>query len=115
MTKKQYENQLRATVESQDKALQARFEKADSILMKIPATVLEVPPQNSAVIRDTFSMPPDDSALIETLRTTAAKEGRIASKSEIVRAGLHALNVFKGHELVEVLNRLEKVKPGRKT
>lgn len=115
MTKKKFDNQLRATVESQDKVLLDRFEKADSILLKPPAAAIELPPQKSSVVRDTFSMPPGDYALIEALRTTAAKEGRISSKSEIVRAGLNTLDMLESQGLVEALNRLEKVAPGRKS
>lgn len=115
MTKKMYDKKLRATVEDQDKALEDRFDKADSVLLRPPVAVPKISPRKSAVTRDTFSMPPDDWALIDALRTAAAMRGRISSKSEIVRAGLHALGMLEGLNLVEALNRLTKVKPGRKT
>jgi hypothetical protein len=114
MTKKSFDEKLDTTVERQDEALQERFDKADSILLKSAEPALEKIPQKSSVVRDTFSMPPADCALIETLRTTAARDGRIVSKSEIIRAGLHALCRLNGPDLVEVIKRLEKVKPGRK-
>jgi len=114
MTKKSFDEKLDTTAERQDEALQKRFEKADSILLKSAAPTPEKPLQRSAVVRDTYSMPPSDCALIDRLRTTAARVGCIASKSEIVRAGLHALCRLNGPDLVEVIKRLEKMKPGRK-
>jgi len=113
MTKKDFDGKLRSTVASEDIALRERFKRADSVLLKSSQSSETVSPKSSAM-RDTFSMPPSDFALIETLRSAAAKEGRITSKSEIVRAGLHALRALQGHELVEVIDRLEKTKLGRK-
>lgn len=109
---------VRATVTQQDMALVDRFDKADSILLKAPEAASEpMPrPQKSSVIRDTFSMPPNDYARIEELRIMANKEGRSStSKSEVVRAGLQALGLLNGQQLVEALNRLEKLVPGRKS
>ena len=37
------------------------------------------------------------------------------TKSEVIRAGLHILESLSDEELVEVINRLEKVKTGRPT
>lgn len=115
MAKKIFDtSNLRATVENQD-ALQDRFDKVDSILLRGPSTTTHEPlPPKSSVVRDTFSMPPSDYALIEKIRTAAAKEGTISTKSEVIRAGLHALDAFAGQELVCLLGQLEKMVPGRK-
>ena len=118
MTKKMFDNvKIRSTVAQQDGALEDRFEKADSILLRAtePTSAPAPPPQKTSVIRDTFSMPSDDYARIEELRITANKEGRSStSKSEVVRAGLQALGLLNGQQLVEALDRLEKLLPGRK-
>ena len=66
------------------------------------------------VTRDTFSMPSSDYGLIEQLRVRAALEGRNTNKSEVIRAGLRGLLALEPRDLVAILNRLEKVKPGRK-
>jgi hypothetical protein len=66
------------------------------------------------VTRDTFSMPSSDYGLIEQLRVRAAREGRNTNKSEVIRAGLRGLLALESADLVGILNRLEKVKPGRK-
>lgn len=119
MTKKMFDNvKVRATVTQQDVALVDRFDKADSILLKAPesATETRATAKKSSVVRDTFSMPPDDYARIEELRIMANKEGRSStSKSEVVRAGLHALGLLSAQQLVELLGRLEKLVPGRKS
>lgn len=113
MSKKSFDQQVRATIDTEDQALKARLEKADSVLLARPH-----PPQNekttSGVIRDTFSMPPADYALIAELRTKAARAGHIATKSDIVRAGLHALSALDGQELVKAISILVRVLPGRK-
>lgn len=118
MTKKMFDsNTLRSTVAHQDQALEDRFAKADSILLKTSTAAPEpVPaPQKSLVVRDTFSLPPSDYALIDAVRRTAAKEGRIStSKSEVIRAGLQVLHLLEGQALILALDRLEKILPGRK-
>lgn len=119
MTKKMFDTvKVRSTVAQQDVALEDRFEKTDSILLKAPKQALPPAPtlRKTSVIRDTFSMPPDDYARIEELRITANREGRSStSKSEVVRAGLQALGLLNGQQLVETLDRLEKLLPGRKS
>ena len=118
MAKKMFDSdKLRTTVENQEKALQDRFDKADSILLKAPPTPkaeVTPTPQRIYVIRDTFSMPPDDYALIEILRKKAAMAGYISNKSEIIRAGLHFLDTLNVQDLVDGINNLEKMTPGRK-
>lgn len=118
MTKKMFDNvKLRSTVAQQDVALEDRFEKADSILLRAPAPTLTPEPtqRRTSVVRDGFSMPQDDYARIEELRITANRAGRSStSKSEVVRAGLQALGLLNGQQLVEALDRLEKLLPGRK-
>ncbi|WP_425252147.1 hypothetical protein ACPJXG_20265 [Janthinobacterium sp. NFX145] len=118
MTKKMFdEAKLRSTVAQQDVALVDRFDKADSILLKATEPTMELRPstRKSSVVRDTFSMPLDDYALIEKLRLIANKEGRSStSKSEVVRAGLQALGALSGQQLVQALSKLEKLAPGRK-
>lgn len=117
MTKKMFDTaKVRSTVAQQDVVLEDRFDKADSVLLQTPKpTPAPMPKQKASVIRDTFSMPSDDYARIEELRIAANKEGRSStSKSEVVRAGLLALSSLNGRQLVDVLDQLEKLVPGRK-
>lgn len=119
MTKKMFDSvKVRSTVEQQDVVLADRFDKADSILLKTPESTLQPTStlRKTSVVRDTFSMPPDDYARIEELRITANKHGRSStSKSEVMRAGLQVLGLLNGQQLVEALDRLEKLLPGRRS
>lgn len=116
MTKKVIDGtKIRQTIANQDKATQERFERADAMLLgarQIP--VPEPVNSKSSLVKCTFCMPPDDYSLIEKIRTKAAKEGHISANSEVIRAGLHALNLLEGREVVDMLDRLEKMTPGRK-
>jgi hypothetical protein len=116
MTKKVIDgNKLRETIANQNKATQERFDRADSMLLGArPIPVPEPVPSKSSVVKGTFSMPPDDYALIEKIRTKVAKEGHISANSEVIRAGLHALDLLEGPKVIDMLDRLEKMTPGRK-
>lgn len=142
MIKKDFSGALRKTAAAQRDIIDNRFSKADSVLLglkgeavspsSVPAhpdvalpsaplaegasrTALAIAIRGDAgVIRDTFSMPPTDHGLIETLRTRAAREGRNTSKSEIIRAGLTSLANLSPAQLIAVLDGLERVKLGRK-
>jgi hypothetical protein len=65
------------------------------------------------LVRDSFTMPETDFALIAKLKSTALGARRAAKKSELLRAGLHILAGLDPESLVLVLDRLETVKTGR--
>jgi hypothetical protein len=65
------------------------------------------------LVRDSFTMPEADFALIAKLKSTALGARRAAKKSELLRAGLHILAGLDAESLVVVLDRLETVKTGR--
>jgi plasmid stability protein len=65
------------------------------------------------LVRDSFTMPQADFALIAELKTRAATAGRPAKKSELLRAGLRLLAAQSPKALAAALGRLEPVKLGR--
>jgi len=65
------------------------------------------------LVRDSFTMPESDFALINELKKTAIGAKREAKKSELLRAGLRALAALEAKALVTALDRLEPVKVGR--
>jgi hypothetical protein len=65
------------------------------------------------LVRDSFTMPETDFALIAALKTRALVARRAAKKSELLRAGLHALAALDAKTLVVALDQLEPVKTGR--
>jgi hypothetical protein len=65
------------------------------------------------LVRDSFTMPQDDHALIARLKDRALKFKRHAKKSELLRAGLHALQALSTADLRKTLDQLAPLKPGR--
>jgi hypothetical protein len=65
------------------------------------------------LVRDSFTMPADDFALIARLKQAAVEAKRETKKSELLRAGLHALASLDAKALVAALNALEPIKVGR--
>ena len=119
---------LSKSLEAEDDAVRSRFEKAESLLgqkrkkAKRPKGEGEQvkqskkpKPSKPKVIRDSFSLPKDDYGLIKDLQKRCLWLAQSVSKSELVRAGLHALVKMPDTELVKLLSGLEKVKTGRPT
>ena len=117
---------LSKSLEAEDDAVRSRFEKAESLLGskrkqakrsegKAEQGRLSKKPKPSKpkVIRDSFSLPKDDYKLIKDLQKRCLGLAQSVSKSELVRAGLHALVKMPDAELVKALGNLQKVKTGR--
>ena len=68
---------------------------------------------NSKLVRDSFTMPEADFAVIAVLKGRALGARRAAKKSELLRAGLRALAKLDAKSLVAALDQLEPVKAGR--
>ena len=78
-----------------------------------PAPDKKPPKLRVRLVRDSFTMPEPDFALIAALKGRAMAAQREAKKSELLRAGLHALMALDGAALVGALGRLQALKPGR--
>jgi len=70
-------------------------------------------PKKIKLVRDGFTMPESDFALVAQLKQKAMSAGREAKKSELLRAGLHALATLDAAALAAALGALEPVKVGR--
>jgi hypothetical protein len=64
-------------------------------------------------VRDSFNMPREDFVLLDRLKDVAKQAGRPAKKSELIRAGLHALSALDAAALVQALQTLPAVATGR--
>lgn len=64
-------------------------------------------------VRDSFSMPKADFDLIDALKQRAIGFKLPVKKSELLRAGLHALNELSDARLAAVIGRLTSIKAGR--
>lgn len=65
------------------------------------------------MVRDGFTMPQADFALIAMLKSRALAARRETKKSELLRAGLHVLAALDDKALMAALGRLTPVKVGR--
>lgn len=65
------------------------------------------------VVRDSFTMPQSDYAKIGELKQLCVQNGMHVKKSELLRAGLHALGKLSIGQLKTALSALEAIKTGR--
>lgn len=65
------------------------------------------------LIRDSFTFPEKDYALIAVLKQQALLAGRDIKKSELLRAGLAALIAMSNSKLIKTLDGVERIKTGR--
>jgi len=125
--KKDFSSALRATATQQKSIVEDRFSRADSVLLNPTAAIAtpaaktahepESPVAESArttVFRDTFSLPAEVHAVIDATRQTAAREGLLLNKSDIVRDALVLLASLEPEQLMQRMRHLKRLKPGRK-
>lgn len=116
MAKKDMKSALGASLKAEEQAVRDRFEKAESVIgggKSTPRT--QEQPQNGAdkVIRDSFTIPGDEYELISRIKKRCMKAGISANKSEVLRAGLAALEAMPERELASLFGKLQRVKTGR--
>lgn len=70
-------------------------------------------PAKPRLVRDSFTMPQADFDLVAVLKQRALGFKRPVKKSELLRAGLHALNALSDKRLQAALDALQPLKPGR--
>ena len=70
-------------------------------------------PKKAKVIRDSFTMPKQEFDKIADLKKQCLEFGINIKKSELLRAGLHALNSLTPQQLKIAVSQVEKIKTGR--
>ena len=110
MSKKSMKGRLGATLQEEEKSVDARFAKAETVLAR-KSTIRSA--AQVKVIRDSFTMPVTDRDLISTIKKRCMRAGIDTNKSEILRAGLAALDNMNDKELTVLFEGLTKVKTGR--
>ena len=125
MKRKGMKAALTDSLKAEDEAVKSRFEKAESLLAgrnQGQADLTEAEPTlpkrkkaqpRKKVIRDSFTLPEDDYGKIAALKERSLGLAKNVTKSEIIRAGLSALEALSDEELLSVIDSLEKVKTGR--
>lgn len=116
MAKKDMKSALGASLKAEERAVRDRFEKAESVIGGGKSSSrTEQPPSNGAskVIRDSFTIPADEYELISRVKKRCMKAGISANKSEVLRAGLAALETMADKDLANLFAKLQRVKTGR--
>ena len=114
---KDIKSALIKSVEDERNSFNERFSKAESLLND-NLSALEAK-KNSRVtdklkmVRDSFTLPENDYALIEKIKIHCMKAGIDANKSEIIRAGLHVLSSMNQNDLKNSMSLVNRIKPGR--
>ncbi|TPG23448.1 hypothetical protein EAH83_14710 [Variovorax ginsengisoli] len=80
---------------------------------KLSDDARKAPKPKEKLVRDSFTMPSEDFALIAALKNRALMFKRPAKKSELLRAGLHALQALSAPALRAALDALTPLKAGR--
>ena len=65
------------------------------------------------LVRDSFTMPKSEYAAIDVLKARAARLGRPAKKSEMLRAGVQVLTAMPDAQFLASLSGLAAIKTGR--
>lgn len=65
------------------------------------------------MVRDSFTMPSPDYALIGVLKARTLASGAAVKKSELLRAGLVALAAMQPAQLIDLISAMPEVKTGR--
>lgn len=111
---------LTSSLKAEDTAVRNRFERAESLLGQVPTPEAEPTPNpqpvesKQKIVRDSFTMPEADAKLLGVLQGRCLTALSMATnKSELIRAGLHALMQMNDAELKQMLDGLEKIKTGR--
>ena len=102
---------LDRSLQAETQAVNQRFRDADRFTQPRRHSRPK-PAVRAATVRDTFSFPQPDHELLSKLQGRCLADGFIASKSELVRAGLHALSRMRPQALRQTVEALEKLKPG---
>ena len=70
-------------------------------------------PPKRKLVRDSFTIPRDEYGAIDALKLRLGKLGRIAKKSELLRAGLKMLAALPDTSLLAALEAVPPLKTGR--
>ncbi len=85
--------------------------------MVVPVTpvkpVSPVKLKKPKMVRDSFTMPKDEYAVIDSLKQRAGKPGHSIKKSELLRAGIKALAAMSDIQFKAALSNVPAIKTGR--
>lgn len=117
---------VEASVRASKEALARALEAAQAVQMPRPAAGAKEEKPGKAgkapktakarkprLVRDSFTMPESEYALIAELKRRLLDRGRATKKSELLRAGVALLAALADADLVAAVDKLELIKTGR--
>jgi hypothetical protein len=106
---------LSKSLGAEDNAVRSRITKADAYFDPKAAKKEETGSLSSAprLIRDSFTFPPDDYAIIQEIIDRCLRQGIHVKKSEVLRAALRLLAVQPDAKIEQAVTALPKLKTGR--
>lgn len=78
-----------------------------------PATAKSAAEPKPKLVRDSFTIPKSEYAVLDALKLRAAKLARPTKKSEVLRAGIRALHVMSDKAFLAALGAVPSLKTGR--
>ena len=86
-------------------------------LSKVPVSAKpaekSVKAKKPKLVRDSFTIPKTEFAVLEELKQRAANLARAVKKSELIRAGIKALSAMSNAAFLTALNQVPTIKTGR--
>ena len=89
--------------------------KTTAVAKPVTAPVVVAAKPKNKLVRDSFTIPKTEYALLEALKVRCAKLARPVKKSELLRAGIGALNGMSDKALLAAVNAVPSLKTGRPT
>jgi hypothetical protein len=78
-----------------------------------PAPEVATKPAKTKLVRDSFTIPKAEYAVIDALKQRAARQGHPAKKSELLRAGIKALAAMGDGDFLAAVQAVPAIKTGR--
>jgi hypothetical protein len=105
----------RATAPARRAPSKAPAASAKKIATKAPAKVDKkpAPPAKVKLVRDSFTLPENDHALIKSCKKAAITAGRETKKSEVVRAAIRSFSALAIDKQLEAYAALQGIAIGR--
>lgn len=91
----------------------AKPAKQEKPVAKAVKPVKEAKPKKPKLVRDSFTIPKDEYAEVDTLKLRGAKLDHPVKKSELLRAGLKLLTTLNDEQLLAALQAVPAIKTGR--
>lgn len=135
--KRELGSALADTINAEEKSVNDRFKRADAVFQQKESAdrpsvnekssgsateaisqervgkAIQTKNKPEKVVRDTFTMPPHDYQRIAEIQKEGLQSAIQVNKSEVIRAGLIVLQELSSQKRLQVLESVEKIKPGR--